>query len=86
MSEIHDEACTEGRQEIERLRLENSELMEEMLFYTGLAGQMHKMDVRIKQLKSLLNRAADALENGSSETHFQVIQELRQAAQSTTRT
>ena len=86
MSEIHNEAYTEARQEIEKLRLHNSELMEEMLFYTGLAGQMHKMDARIKQLKSLLNRAADALESGSSETHFQLIQELRKAVQSTTAT
>jgi hypothetical protein len=86
MSEIHDEAYTEARQEIEKLHLENSELKEEMLFYTGLAGQMHKIDARIRQLKSLLNRAADALENGSSETHFQLIQELRKAAQSTTAT
>ena len=84
MSEIHDEAYTEARQEIEKLQLENSELKEGMLFYTGLAGQMHKMDARIKQLKSLLSRAADALENGSSETPFQLIQELRKAAQSTT--
>jgi hypothetical protein len=30
--------CKEARQEIEKLRAENSELMEEMLFYTGLAG------------------------------------------------
>jgi hypothetical protein len=47
---------------------------------------MHEMNARIKQLKSLLNLAADALENGSSETHFQLIQELRKAAQSTTAT
>ena len=86
MSEIHDEAYTEARQEIEKLLLENSELREQILLYTGLAGQMHKMDSRIKQLKSLLNRAADALENGSSETHFQLIQELRKVAQSTTAT
>jgi hypothetical protein len=86
MSEIHDEAYTEAHQEIEKLQLENSELKEEMLFYTGLAGQMYKMDVRTKQLKSLLNRAADALENGSSETHFQLVQELRKAASSTTAT
>ena len=86
MSEINDEAYTEARQEIEKLRLDNSELMEEMLFYTGLAGQMHKMDAKVEQLKSLLNRAADALENSSSETHLQLIQELRKAAQSTTAT
>ena len=71
MSEINDEAYKEARQEIEKLRLENSELMEGMLVYTGLAGQMRKMDARIKQLKSLLSRSTDALENGWSETHFQ---------------
>jgi hypothetical protein len=29
----------------------------------------------------LLIRAADALENGPSETHFQLVPELRKAAQ-----
>ena len=86
MSEINDEAYKEVRQEIEKLRLENSELKEEnselkeaMLVYTGLAGHTHKMGARIKQLESLANRVADALESGSSETYFQLIQELRKA-------
>jgi hypothetical protein len=39
MSEIQNESFTEARQEIEKLRLENSQLMEEMLVYTGLCGQ-----------------------------------------------
>ena len=85
MSEIDNEAAG---QEIERLQLENSklreewlELSDELLSYTGLPGQMHRIDVKIKQLKSLLVRAADALENGPSETHFQLVQELRNAAQ-----
>jgi hypothetical protein len=86
MNEIQNEAYTEARQEIEKLQLENSKLMEEMLVYTGLCGQMHRQHARIEQLKSLLIRAADALENGSSETHFQLIQDLRKAAQSTTTT
>jgi len=86
MSEIHDQAYPEVRQEIEKLQLENSKLIEEMLVYTGLCGQMHRQHARIEQLKSLLIRAADALENGSSETHFRLIQELRKAAQSTTAT
>ena len=77
MSEINDEAYKEVRQEIEKLRLENSELMEEMLAYTGLCGQMHRQHARIEQLKSLLIRAADALGNGPFETHFQLVQELR---------
>ena len=80
MSEIHDKADT-ASQEIEKLQLENEELKDAMLIYTGLAGQVHKAHARNKQLKSLLDRAADALENGSSETHFQLIQELRKAAQ-----
>ncbi len=49
--------------------------------YTGLPGQMHRIDVEIKQLKSLLIRAADALENEPSETHLQLVQELRKAAE-----
>jgi hypothetical protein len=81
MKEIQNEAYTEARQEIEKLQLENSKLMEEMLVYTGLCGQMHRQHARIEQLKSLVIRAADALENGSSEAHFQLIQDLRKAAQ-----
>ena len=49
--------------------------------YTGLCGQMHRQHARIEQLKSLLARAADAFENGPSETDIQLIQELRKAAQ-----
>jgi hypothetical protein len=79
MSENQDKAYAEARQEIEKLRLENSELQESMLVYTGLAGQMHRQHNRSEQLKALLLRAADALEQGSSET--QLIQELRRAAQ-----
>jgi hypothetical protein len=40
---------------------------------------MHKNDVEIKQLKSLLIRAADALENSGD--HLQLVQELRRAAE-----
>jgi hypothetical protein len=55
--------------------------MEEMLVYNGLRGQMHRQHAKIERLKSLLIRAAEALENGPSETHFQLIQDLRKAAQ-----
>jgi hypothetical protein len=55
--------------------------MEDMLVYTGLAGQMHTQHARIEQLRSLLIRAADALENSPSGAHFQLVQELRKAAQ-----
>jgi hypothetical protein len=79
MSENQDQAYAEARQEIEKLRSENSELQESMLVYTGLAGQMHRQHNRIEQLKSLLTRAADALEQGSAEP--QLIQELRKAAE-----
>jgi hypothetical protein len=81
MNETHDKADTEARQKIEKLQEENEELKDAMLIYTGLAGQMNKVHVRNRQLESLLVRAADALESGSSETHFQLIQELRKAAQ-----
>jgi predicted nuclease with TOPRIM domain len=71
MSEIENEA-----QEIERLRLENSELRgeclkltDELLSYTGLPGHLHRLDVKTKQLKSLLIRAADALENSPGGVH-----------------
>jgi hypothetical protein len=80
MSEIKDEAYAKALQEIEKLRLKHSELMDELLSYTGLPGQMQKIDVKIKQLKSLLIRAADALEDGPPETHLQLVQELRKAA------
>lgn len=88
MSEHQEEAYAKALEEIEKLRLENSklkeqwlELMDEQLSYTGLPGRLHRIDVEIKQLKSLLIRAADALENGPSETHSQSVQELRKAAE-----
>jgi len=39
MSEIDDESHAKAREEIAKLRSENSELIEEMLVYTGLPGQ-----------------------------------------------
>jgi hypothetical protein len=42
---------------------------------------MDRQHARIEQFKSLLIRAADALENGPSESHFQLVEELRKAAQ-----
>jgi hypothetical protein len=87
MSESKNKTDIEARQEIEKLRLENSklredclELADELLSYTGLPGQMHRIDVKIKQLKSLLVRAADALEKSPDGAHFQLVQELREAA------
>jgi hypothetical protein len=84
MSENQEEAC----REIEKLREENSKLRDQwleatddLLSYTGLPGHLHRIDVKIKQLKSLLVRAADALENDPSETHLQLVQELRKAAE-----
>jgi hypothetical protein len=66
LSQIKNDAHAKACQEIEKLRLENSELKEDwleatdaLLSYTGLPGQMHKIDVEIKQLKSLLIRAAE---------------------------
>jgi chromosome segregation ATPase len=83
MSENQEEAC----QEIEKLREENSklreewlELTDELLSYTGLPGQMHRIDVKIEQLKSLLIRAADALEKSPDGDHSHLVQELRKAA------
>ena len=85
MSEIDNEVL---RQEIEKLRLENSklredrlELTDELLSYTGLPGQMHRIDVKMKELKALLVRAADALEKSADGAHSQLVQELRKAAQ-----
>jgi hypothetical protein len=80
MSENQNEALEKARQEIEKLQSENSDLIEQMMSFTGLAGQMHRQRARIEQVKSLLIRAADALENGPSETDFELIQELRKAA------
>jgi hypothetical protein len=81
MSESKNKADTEVLREVERLREENSQLMEDMLVYTGLPGQMHRQHARMEQLKVLLIRAADALENGPDEAHFQLVQELRKAAE-----
>ncbi|SRR5258707_15234964 len=86
MSENQEEEYATARQEIEKLRSENSKLREDwleatdaLMSYTGLPGHLHRIDVKIKQLKSLLVRAADALENGRSETDFQLVRELRKA-------
>ena len=88
MSEIHDEAYAKACQEIEKLRLENAklkeqwlELSDEMLSFTGLTRHLHRLDLKMKHLKSLLIRAADALEKGSSDTDTQLVEELRKAAQ-----
>jgi hypothetical protein len=51
-----------------------------MLFHAQVIGQMRQTDVKTKQLESLLIRAADALEERSSETDFQLIEELRKTA------
>jgi hypothetical protein len=40
MSESKNNADTEVLQEIERLREENSQLVDDMLVYTGLPGQV----------------------------------------------
>jgi hypothetical protein len=88
MSDNKDEAFAKACQEIEKLQLENRklredwlELSDQMLSFTGLPGHLHRLDEKAKELKSLLVRAADALEKGPSETHFQLVQELRKAAE-----
>ena len=81
MRENKNEAGTDGRQEIENLREENSKLRDEMLVYTGLAGQMHRQDKKMEQLKALLIRAAEALEKSSDAEHSELVQALRNAAQ-----
>ena len=81
MSERTDRTDAEARQEIQKLREENSELEESMLVYTGLAGQMHRQHGRMEQLKTLLSRAADALEKSPDGAHSQLVQELRKAAE-----
>jgi hypothetical protein len=43
MSEIDNEAA---RQEVEKLRLENSKLKESMLFHAEVIGQMRQADVK----------------------------------------
>jgi hypothetical protein len=54
MSENQEEASAPARQEIERLQQENSqlrdevlELRDELLRYTGLPGQMHRIESRL---------------------------------------
>jgi hypothetical protein len=42
---------------------------------------MHRIDVKIEQLKSLLIRAAEVLETSSDAAHSQLVQELRKAAE-----
>jgi hypothetical protein len=88
MSESPNEAPEAAREEIEKLREENSklrddwlELTDELLSYTGLPGQMHRIDGKMKELKSLLVRAADALEKNPDGVHSQLVQELRKAAE-----
>ena len=48
-----NKADTEVLREVERLREENSQLMEDMPVYTGLPGQVHRQHARMEQLKSL---------------------------------
>ena len=93
MSENQEEASAPVRQEIEKLQRENSqlrdevlELRDELLRYTGLLGHLHRIDVKMKELKSLLVRADDALEKGPSETSLRLVQELRKAAEKTAAT
>ena len=88
MSDNKDEAFAKACQEIEKLQLENRklredwlELSDQMLSFTGLPGLLHRLDMKIKHLKSTLIRAADALEKGSSDPDTQLVQELRKAAQ-----
>jgi hypothetical protein len=52
-----------------------------MLSFTGLPAHLHRLDEKIKRLKALLARAADALEKGSSDTDAQLVEELRKAAE-----
>ena len=88
MRENQEEASAPARQEIEKLQQENGqlrdevlELRDELLRYTGLPEHLHRIDVKMKELKSLLVRAADALEKGQFETHLQLVQELRKTAE-----
>jgi hypothetical protein len=88
MSENQDEAFAKACQEIEKLQLENRklredwlELSDQMLSFTGLPAHLHRLDEKIKRLKALLARAADALEKGSSDTDAQLVEELRKAAE-----
>jgi hypothetical protein len=78
MSESRNEAA---RGQLEKLRLENTELKKSMLFHAEVTGQMHQIDLKMEQLEPLLIRAADALEKRPSETDVQLIEQLRKAAQ-----
>ena len=87
MSGHQEEAYAKACEEIETLRSENSRLKEQwleatdaLLSYTGLPGHLHRLDEKIKHLKSLLIRAADTLEKGPSDTDTQLAEELRKAA------
>jgi hypothetical protein len=80
MRESKNKSDTEVLQEIERLREENSQLMEDMLVYTGLPGQVHRQHARVERLRVLLVRAADVLENNVDGEDSQLVQELRNAA------
>ena len=81
MSESKNKPDTEALQEIERLQEENSQLMDDMLVYTGLPGQVHWQQGKMEQLKNLLVRAADVLEKNPDGEHSQLVQELRKAAE-----
>jgi hypothetical protein len=81
MSESKNKADPEVLQEIERLREENSQLIEDMLVYTGLPGQVHRQHARVEQLKAFVIRAADTLEKNADEAHSPLVQELRKAAE-----
>src|SRR5215469_4729445 len=52
-------------------RSNGSRATDELMSYTGLPGHLHRIDIKIKQLKSLLVPAANAPENSPSETHLQ---------------
>jgi hypothetical protein len=81
MSASKNKPDTEALQKIERLREENSQLMEDMLVYTGQPGQVYRQQGKMEQLKTLLVRAADALKNGPGAEHSQLVQELRKDAE-----
>ena len=87
MSEHQKDGSAPKRREIESLQEKNNhlrdevlELRDELLRYTGLPGHLQQIEVKRKELKSLLVHADDALGNGPSE-HLQLVQELRKAAE-----
>jgi hypothetical protein len=88
MSENQKEEYATARQEIEKLRSENSKLREDwleatdaLMSYTRAAWTDAQDWCRDKQLKLLLVRAADALEKSPDGAHSQLVQELRRAAE-----